>query len=38
MISNFEYLNNVHQVCAESYAVGYVDKCSMTDVIQADSF
>jgi hypothetical protein len=27
----------VHQVCAESYAVGYMHECSMTVVIQIHS-
>jgi hypothetical protein len=27
----------VHQVCAESYAVGYMDEFSMTVVVQIDS-
>jgi len=36
-ISNYQYLNNVHQVSAESCVVGWMQKCSMTVVIQTDS-
>ena len=28
----------MHQVCAESYAVGYMDECCMAVVIQTDSY
>jgi len=35
--SNFKYLNHVHQVCAESYAVGYMDEYGMTAAVQIDS-
>jgi len=35
-ISNFKYLHHLHQVCAESYAVGHMDECSMIVVIQTD--
>jgi len=34
----FSNLNHVHQVCAESYAVGRMDECSMTVIIQTDSY
>jgi len=37
-ISNVKYLNHVHQVCAESCAIGCMDECSMTVVIQTDSY
>jgi len=36
-IRNFEYLNNVHEVCAEIYAAGAMDECGMTVVVQTDS-
>jgi len=36
-ISNCKYLSPVHQVWAESYTVGLMDKCSMTVSIQTDS-
>jgi len=34
--SNFSYLNHVHQVGVESYAVGCLDECSITVIIQTD--
>jgi hypothetical protein len=34
--SNFKFLNHVHQVCVETYAVGFMDECSMTVIIQPD--
>jgi len=34
---NFKYLNHVDKVCAESYAVGYMDECGMTVIVQTDS-
>jgi len=38
IINKFKYLNDVHQFCGESYAVGCMDKCRMTVVIQPDSY
>jgi hypothetical protein len=35
--SNCKYLNHVHQVCAESYEVGYMDEYGMTAVVQMNS-
>jgi hypothetical protein len=37
-ISNFQNLNHVHQVCVESYAVGHMVECTMTVIIQTDSY
>ena len=37
-IGDHKYLDCAHQVYAESYAVGWVDTCSMTVVIQTDSY
>jgi len=35
--SNFKYLNHVHHVCVESYAVGYMYEYGMTAVVEINS-
>jgi hypothetical protein len=34
---NFKYPNHVHQICVESYVVGYINVYGMTVVVQIDS-